>query len=42
MARRHLAVQIGWLGVVAVLGYGTNRGWGVQGQVLRKIGVRGD
>lgn len=42
MAHRRLAVQIGWLCVVGVLGYGTDGGWGVEGRVLRKIGVRGD
>ena len=42
LAQRHLAVQIGWLYVVGVVGYGTNRGWGVEGRVLRKIDVRAD
>jgi len=42
LAQRHLAVQIDWLYVVGVLGSGRNRGWGVEGRVVRKIDVGGD
>lgn len=42
LGQRHLAVQIGWLYGVGVLGYGKNTAWVVEGRVLRNIAVGGD